>query len=888
MKTRSSFVRIIPVLLLLIPFLLIAQSRRSNPKYLNPKLPVAERVNDLLSRMTPEEKVAQLQCETADPEVKHSIGKNGIGGLGVFVRHLLPGPAAAKTNRAQQLAKDSSRLGIPIMIHDEALHGLVGGGATSFPQAIGLASTWDPELMEKIATVIADETKSRGIRQVLSPVVNVVRDVRWGRTQETYGEDPFLSARMGVAYCKPLELAGIVTTPKHFIDNVGEGGRDSYPIAENERKLREVDFVPFEACLHEANASSIMASYNSYDGLPCSSNPWLLTDILRKEWGFKGYVVSDYGSIGGIMDLHHTAGTQKETARQAIQAGMDVELPGVYIYGKPLLEAVKEKLVKPRVLDDAVRRVLTAKFRIGLFENPFVDTLAAVKLNDTPDHRHLALEAAREAMVLLKNDNGILPFKKNFKSVAVIGPNADAIRLGDYSGSGVNVVTVLEGIKKAVPPSTTVNYAKGCELGSISLPPIPAKYLLPPDADANTHGLKGEYFNNMSLSGNPALVKVDSTINFQWEERPPAPQIHPDTFSIRWTGRLIPPRSGNYRLSVSSDDGVRLYIDGKLLVDRWVDRGETADFLTMQLDSARQYDIRIEYYENTGGAAASFGWDYAEGIDREFQNALDAAKNSDAIVFVAGIIEDEGRDRADLNLSDGQEKIIKAIAQLNKPFAVVLMTGSAVTMNNWIGDVPAILQSWYAGEEGGNAVAEVLFGTYSPGGKLPITFPLSIGQVPLYYSHKPTGRGDDYATMPGRPLFPFGHGLSYTSFEYSGLKITPEKTTGEDAVTITVDVKNSGMLKGDEVVQLYTHVPVASVARPLKELKGFKRIALDPGEKKTITFTLDRKSLEFLNYSMKPVLEPGTIEVMVGASSADIKQNGKFTIVEKSTGRKHK
>jgi beta-glucosidase len=341
-------------------------------------------------------------------------------------------------------------------------------------------------------------------------------------------------------------------------------------------------------------------------------------------------------------------------------------------------------------------------------------------------------------------------------------------------------------------------------------------------------------------------------------------------------------------LSVSSDDGIRLYIDGKLLVDSWVDRGETADFVAMTLDSGRQYDVRIEYYENTGGAAAGFGWNYIEGVDHDFQDALDAAKKSDAIVFVAGIIEGEGRDRADLNLSDKQETLIKAVAQMNKPLVVILMTGSAVTMTNWIGDVPAVLQSWYAGDEGGNAIAQALFGEYSPGGKLPITFPLSVGQVPLYYSHKLTGRGDDYVTMPGKPLFPFGHGLNYTTFDYSNLRVAPEKTTGADTITIAVDVKNTGTVSGDEVVQLYTHTPVASVARPVQELKGFKRITLGPGEQKTVTFTLDRKSLEFLNYAMKPVLEPGTIEVMVGSSSADIRQHGKFAIVEKSSGRKHK
>ncbi|MFI5251502.1 MAG: glycoside hydrolase family 3 N-terminal domain-containing protein [Bacteroidota bacterium] len=888
MKTSLRFVLIAVFLFTVFLLPSFGQTKNSGTRYKNPKLPIEQRVKDLLSRMTVEEKIAQLQCEITDPEGKHIIGKNGIGGLGTFTRRLSPGQAAAKANRVQQLELDSSRLGIPIIIHDEALHGLVGTGATSFPQAIGLASTWDPDLMEKISGIIAEETRSRGIRQVLSPVVNVVRDVRWGRVEETYGEDPYLSARMGVAFCKPLEQAGIVTTPKHFVDNVGEGGRDSYPILESERKLREVDFVPFKACFQEANATSVMASYNSYDGLPCSSNPWLLTDVLRNEWGFKGYVVSDYGSVGGIMDMHHTAGTQKATAQQALDAGLDVELPGVYIYGKPLLEAVNKGLIKPQILDNAVRRVLAVKFRLGLFDNPFVDTLAADKANDNLEHRHIALQAAREAMTLLKNDNATLPLNKGIKSIAVIGPNADAIRLGGYSGTGMKVVTVLDGVRNKVAAACTLKYAKGCDLSALALPVIPSKYLICPDPTLGLSGLKGEYFNNATLSGTPVLVRLDPTINFDWGNGSPDAKVHSDSFSIRWTGKLVPAQSGRYRLSISSDDGVRLTIGGKLVVDSWFDRGETADYVTIDFEAGKQYDVKIEYYENMGDAAAKFGWDFQEGVDHDFLDAVTAAKNSDAAIFVAGILEGEGRDRADLDLSETQEKLIRAIAKVNSHTVVVLMTGSAVTMNNWIDGVPAILQSWYAGEEGGKAIADVLFGDYTPGGKIPITFPITVGQEPLYYSHKPTGRGDDYVTTSGKPLFPFGFGLSYTTFEYSNLNITPAQISPSEAVTITVDVKNTGKVHGDEIVQLYTHTPVASVTRPLKELKGFKRVGLDPGEKKSVSFTLDRQSLEFLNQAMKPVVEPGTVEVMIGTSSADIKQRGSFTIAAEPNGKRRR
>ncbi|MGA2624961.1 MAG: glycoside hydrolase family 3 N-terminal domain-containing protein [Bacteroidota bacterium] len=884
MKTIDNVVtcgRIAIVIGLVFTFSSFGQSRKTTFPYKNPSLPIAERVKDLLSRMTLEEKIAQLQCEIQDIEGKDSIITRGVGQLACTLRPLGPKEAAGLANKIQKLAVEKTRLGIPIIIHDEALHGLIGKGATSFPQAIGLAATWDPDLMERIATVIGKETRSRGVRQVLSPVINIARDVRWGRVEETYGEDPLLTSRMGVAFCKNIEAEGVVTTPKHFVANVGDGGRDSHPIEFSEALLREIYFPPFKACFQEGHATSVMAAYNSINEQPCSGNRWLLTDVLRNEWGFKGYVVSDYGSVGGILDLHHTAANLKEAGKQAVEAGLEVELPNIYAYGSPLVAAVKEGLVSEATIDTAVGRVLTAKFNLGLFEHPYVDPASAEKINNDPAHRSLALEAAHKAIVLLKNTDGFLPFKKDLKSIAVIGPDADTMQLGGYSGFGTKVVTLLEGIKNKVPQSATVSFAKGCDLMETGLPPVTSDHLVPPDGKPGEHGLKGEYFNNMDLSGTPELVRTDKQINFDWGNGSPAPQIHSDHFSVRWTGKIVPTATSGYRFSIMTDDGVRLYLDGKQMVDSWYDRGASADFFMVNLVADKQYDLRIEYYENVGSAFASLGWNVKASEDMEMQKAVETARKADVAVVAVGIVEGEGSDRAELNLPGTQEELITAVAATGVPTVVVLINGSAVTMNGWMDKVAAILEPWYPGEEGGNAIADVLFGNYNPGGKLPVTFPQAVGQCPLYYNLKPSGRGYDYVSMTGKPLFAFGYGLSYTKFDYTNLQITPKQIAPSEKIQVSLDVQNAGVRNGDEVVQLYVHDKVASVTRPLKELKAFRRVTLSPQEKKTVSFTLTPDDLSYLDKNLKYVLEPGTIEVMVGSSSADIRLKGSFEVIKK-------
>ena len=857
-----------------------AQQRDLSATYLNRNTSVDARIADLLSRMTLEEKIAQLRCTTRKVIWGKNLTADGIGEVGPIFRSFTATAAAEKINEIQKMAVEQTRLGIPILFHDEALHGLIGTKVTSFPQAIGLAATWDPELMGNVATVIGKETRARGIRQVLSPVVNIARDVRWGRVGETYGEDPYLQSRMGVAFCAAIEKEGVLATPKHFVVNNGEGGRDSYPVSMGERELREIYLAPFKACIQEGHATSVMASYNALNDVPCSANHWLLTDLLRKEWGFTGFVVSDYGSVAGIREKHGVAATMRDAAAMAVEAGLDMELPDIIYYGEPLVEAAKQGLVSPAAVDRAVANILRAKFRLGLFEEPYADAPKADGVNDAPAHRALARDAARKAIVLLKNETNTLPLSRDLKRIAVVGPCADSVLLGDYSGYDMKVVTLREGIAAAVP-AAHVAYEKGCEVGFDALPMIPAENLIPAGGPIGAHGLHAEYFDNMTFSGKPRLVRVDPGIQFTWAMGSPDSVIPKDEFSVRWTGKLVPSISGVYRIGASTDDGVRLWIDGKLVIERWFDRGATLDDITMNLEAGRSYDLRMDYYENSGWCRAALVWRRMTGADPAQIAAVETVRKSDVAIVAVGIVEGEGYDRTHLELPGAQEDLIQAVAATGKPTIVVIYSGNAVTMANWIDNVGSVVEAWYPGEEGGTALADVLFGNVNPGGKLPLTFPQHAGQVPLYYNHKPTGRGDDYTDLSGKPLFPFGHGLSYTTFTYASLDVSPAAIPLDGTVEVRVNVMNTGTRAGDEVVQLYIRDPVATFTRPVKELKGFHRITLAPGAQQTVSFTLRAADLAYPGADFMPMIEPGMIEVMVGSSSEDIRRTGSFAITGK-------
>ncbi len=856
--------------------------------YKDPNIPIEDRVEDLLSRMTIEEKFGQLFMVPGDLSGGLEKYKDGIFGF-LLNTELSSGSqqilkyaeggkaeqAAVLANKIQQYFVEETRLGIPIIPFDEALHGLVRKGATAYPQSIGLAATWNTTLMKDVAHAIAMETKTRGIRQVLSPVLNIARDVRWGRTEETYGEDPFLTTQMGISFISAFENLGIITTPKHFIANVGDGGRDSYPIHFNERLLEEVYFPAFKAAFQKANAWSVMTAYNSLDGRPCSANDWLLNQKLKKEWGFDGFVISDANAVGIINLLQFTSANYSEAGKQSVENGLDVIFEVSYNeYKEHYYPAFERGDVSEEKINEAVRRVLRAKFRLGLFENPYVDTSEAEKWNGTEEHRQIAKKAAQESIVLLKNEKETLPISKGTKSIAVIGVDAAEVRLGGYSGPGNNPVNILDGIKNKVGQTCKVSYAPGCGRTSEEFVAVPTENLHFYDGDQKESGLKGEYFNNITLEGDPILTRADPKIDFRWTLfSPDRKKINYDWYSARWTGKLVAPKTGIFNIGLKGDDGYRLYINDELVIDNWKKQTFRQFTTAYKFEKEKEYDIRVEFYETVGNVWLKLVWDVdvEDKWKNEIRKAVDLAKKSDVAVVVAGINEGEFQDRAFLSLPGHQEEMIEQIAATGKPVVVVLVGGSAITMTKWMNKVPAIVDVWYPGDEGGNAVADVLFGDYNPAGRLPITFPIHEAQLPLYYNHKPTGRGDDYMNLTGKPLFTFGYGLSYSSFQYSNLILDSREITSKENSIARFKITNTGNYDGDEVVQLYIKDLVASVARPVIELKGFQRIHLKKGETKEVEFKITPELLTMLDEKMNRTVEPGEFRIMIGSSANDIR-----------------
>lgn len=841
--------------------------------------PVSERVSDLLSRMNPGEKFWQLFMipgSLDDPSHDYSAGAFGLqvaptgnsAGLSAARGH------ASRIDSIQHFFVDRTRLGIPLIPFEEGLHGVPGAGATAFPQAIALAATWDTGLVARVAGAIAREARSRGIRQLLSPVVNLAGDVRWGRTEETYGEDPFLASAMARAYVGSLERAGVIATPKHFVANVGEGGRDSYPIEVSRRKLEELYFPPFRAAI-DAGAESIMTAYNSVDGEPATQNRWLLTEKLKDQWKFSGFVISDAAATGGATVLHFTEASTATAAKHALESGLDVIFQSSWEQHRPYLAAFQGAGIADRVIDSAVARVLRAKFQLGLFEHPYADPDSAGYWNGHPDHRALALEAARRSIVLLKNAQGLLPLSPRVRSVAVIGTDAAEARLGGYSGPGNNVVTILDGLRARLGAGR-VRFSSGPSRLTSEYSTVPAGAF----SGDSSSGLLGEYFDNPELGGKPVLARSDSLIDFAWPFTPPAPGLPLDWYGVRWSGRIRVPSSGLRRIGIDGNDGFRLYIDDKLVIDNWTKRSAGPRLAPVRLAAGSSHSVRVEFFESSGNGRVRLVWDTGAGAGGEARlaAAVAAAKASQVAVVVAGIEEGEFRDRARLGLPGRQVELIRRVAATGTPVVVVLVGGSAITMSDWIDQVGAVIDVWYPGEAGGTAVAEALLGDISPAGRLPITFPVAEGQLPLVYNHKPTGRGDDYVDLTGAPLFPFGFGLSYTRFQYSDLRIEPATIGPSDSALVRCRVRNVGGRDGDEVVQLYLRDRLATVARPVQELQGFQRIRLAAGEEREIRFVLSREQLKMLNGEMNEVVEPGEFRVAVGASSRDIRLRGTLVV----------
>ncbi|HTE89554.1 MAG TPA: glycoside hydrolase family 3 N-terminal domain-containing protein [Terriglobales bacterium] len=743
--------------------------------YQDPRLPVEQRVTDLLKRMTLEEKIAQLQgawenrAIVQDPKTlfvdekgnflpaqASLLLKNGLGEMSRPSENRGPREMADFANTLQKWMKENTRLGIPILFHEECLHGHAAPNGTAYPQAIALASTWDPSLVRDVFAATAAEVRARGAQQCLTPVLDLARDPRWGLTEETYGEDPYLVSRIGVAAIQGFQGAGpvidkshVVATAKHFaVHGQPEGGTNVAPGNYSERLIREYFLKPFEAAVEEGGVGSVMASYNEIDGIPSHGNKHLLDDILRQEWGFPGILVSDYFGVTDLNVLHHVVANNEEAAKLALESGVDVELPFGNAYNT-LINQVRDGKVSQRDVDRAVARVLRLKFLTGLFDDPSVDPEYAEKITNNAEHQQLALKAAHEAIILLKNQNNLLPLDRSrYKRIAVIGPNAAELHLGGYSDNPGRGVSILQGIKNKVGASAEVLYSEGCKITETA-----------PD-----------WYADKVVLGDPKL--------------------------------------------------------------------------------------------NTKRIAA----------------AVQVAKKADVVILVLGENEQTSReawapthegDRDNLDLLGNQDDLAKAILAAGKPTAVFLIHGRPNSINYIAANVPAILDGWYLGQETGTAVADVLFGDYNPGGKLPVTVPRSVGQLPDYYYQKPSAKRE-YLGTSTQPLFPFGYGLSYSSFKYSNLRLTSDAIGPRGETKVSVDVTNTGKLRGDEVAQLYIRDEVSSVTRPVKELRGFQRITLDPGQTQTVEFTLGPEHLSFLNRDMHRVVEPGTFKLMVGSNSVDV------------------
>ncbi len=773
-----------PALLLILfitPPSVTVRAQDERMPYKNPQLSIETRVKDLLARMTVEEKAAQMMGVwmekpndnskikkenlpfggTFSPELAKRKMPNGIGQFARQRELFTPKESAEYANAVQKWLKENTRLGIPAVFHDEILHGNMSGGSTVFPVPLALSSSWDTDLIARVFTVAARQTRIRGTQHVLGPNMDLAREPRWGRTEETYGEDPYLTSRMIVSlvkavqgnatYANPkIDETHVIATGKHFAGHgQPEGGNNIAPVNISERVWRETHFQPFEAAIKEASLFSIMPAYHEIDGVPAHANIWMLDTILRKEWNFQGTIVSDYYAMTELYARHKVAVDLVDAAKQSLEAGLDIELPDPNV-NKTLVEQVKTGKISESLIDRAVSRILYQKFQLGLFENPYVDVNKAVQMTDTAEDRALAAEAARRSIVLLKNQNNTLPLDKNkLKSVAVIGPNAGRAHLGGYTDPNPpRTVSVLEGVRNKVGNAVKVNYAEG--------------------------------------------VKITK-------------------------------EGGN-----------------------WF--GDT----------------------NTLNDAAN---------DQKLINeAVAAAVNSEAVILVIGGNEDTNKeawaenhlgDRDSLELVGRQNDLVKAVLEAGKPTVVFLINSGPLAVNYVAENVPAILEGFYLGEETGTAAADVLFGDYNPGGKLTVSFPRSVGQLPIYYNRKPTARRG-YLFSTTEPLFPFGFGLSYTTFSYSNLKITRPAIKADEDTTVTFDVKNTGKVRGDEVAQMYLRDEISSVTRPVKELKDFTRISLEPNETKQITFKITPSKLAFYNREMKRVVEPGTFQIMVGGNSVDL------------------
>jgi beta-glucosidase len=829
----------------------------------------------LLSRMTLEEKFWQLYMTPGDPPRDSAGFAHGAFGVQLLDLRDARDPAtsaraaAARADSAQRFFVERTRLGIPAILFEEGVHGLMQDGATVFPQAIGLAATWDTALMARVAGVIAAESRERGVRQLLSPVVNLARDPRWGRVEETYGEDAWLSAAMGAAFSGALEHAGVVATPKHFVANYGDGGRDSYPIALDAATLEDLYFLPFRAALDRGGARSIMASYNSVNGVPATANAELLTATLRRAWKFGGVVIADQSGVGGASVLHKTAASYAESVEQAMRAGLDVLFQSRASDARLFWPAFRDGRIPRAVVDTAVMRVLRLKFALGLFDYPYVGAASDAAFDDSA--HSLAVRAAEASLVLLHN-NGILPLPASTARIAVLGSAASETPLGGYSVGARRGLSLIEALNRRLAGRDSVRHARGSRTDAPLWRPLPPGMLTCDSAGTRINGLCAEYFANPGFEGPPASRRVDRRIDFNWTFSPPALGLSTDWYSVRWSG-FITAADDSLSFAVEGDDGYRLWIDDSLVID--ADRKTSYGLREVRIAlGGKRRAIRLEYRQSAGPGKIRLLSDAQrrQGSDaRDMDEAVNVTRGAEIAIVTVTVDEGEFRDRASLRISAPQQELIDRVAATGTPCVVVVFAGGAVIPLPWLNHTAAVLQAFYSGEGGGEALARALFGDANPAGRLPYTVPRAEGQLPLVYDHLPTGRGDDYVDLTGQPLFPFGFGLSYTQFAYRDLTVTPARAAARDTVHVRFVVRNAGDRAGDEVAQLYVRHVVAPSAQPVLALRGFARVTLHAGEEKVVEMALPASALAVRDARGRRGLAEGDVIVYVGASSRDLR-----------------
>jgi len=821
-------------ILFLLSFIIFASTQYAQEKlpYQDAAAPVEKRVEDLLNRLTLDEKI------------------DLIGGTGIAT-------------------KEIKRLGIPELKMTDGPAGARFDKSTAFPAPIAMGATWDTNLIYRVGGGIGRETKGHGRNVILGPCVNIARIPMGGRDFESYGEDPFLTSRIAVGYIKGVQNEGVAATVKHFAANNEEIDRMYVDVFVSRRALNEIYFPAFKAAVTEAGALCIMSSYNKVNGRFSSENDYLLREVLRNEWNFKGLIMSDWWAVHSDIPT--------------AQGALDIEMPyGDFMNIKNLKSSVESGVIPVAAINNKVKNILTIMFKLGIFDK---ETVKDESLINSAENRKIAYETSLASIVLLKNDGNILPLKKdNLKTIAVIGPDADTARTGGGGSSEVNPinpVSFLDGLKNKLRANVKINFLRGVEFDyNVQANAIESKYLFT-DKTGKKNGLNAEFFNNMDLSGAPVLKRIDTVINFIWDENGPGSGVKMDHYSVTWTGYLKVPQTGEYTLCTVSDDGSRLWLDDKMVIDVWFPHAALKKTVSVKLQKGKLYKIRFDLFEKTGGAVAFLGWQ--TGREDMIKKAVETAKKADYVLLTVGTtskIETEGRDRDDLILPNAQDELIEKVAAVNKNTIVVLTNGSPVLMDKWINKVKGVVETWFPGVEGGNAITDVLLGNYNPSGKLPVTFPHKWEDCSAYPTYnvlkERTYYADDiyvgyrhFDKFGIEPLFPFGYGLSYTTFGYSGLNVT---SSDSSTFNVIFNIKNTGSVKGEEVAQVYVSSHGLNVERPVKELKGFAKVALNPGETKTVTVKLNRNA--FAYYSEKNaewIVDAGSYKIAVGSSSRDLK-----------------